>query len=68
MLLSKKVTQVTGLDGELITSTLKNFIANGYLKTQNINNHLTWYWTHNTREDFWKLPLSAKKSSQVSTP
>lgn len=67
-LLSKKVTQVTGLDGELITSTLQNFIANGYLKTQNINNHLSWYWTHNKREDFWKLPLSAKESSQESIP
>jgi radical SAM superfamily enzyme YgiQ (UPF0313 family) len=67
-LLSKKVTQVTGLDGELITSTLQNFIENGYLKTQNINNHLSWYWTHNKREDFWNPLLSIQESSQESIP
>jgi radical SAM superfamily enzyme YgiQ (UPF0313 family) len=59
MLLSEKVTQVTGLDGEVVTNSLKNFVENGYLKAQNINNHISWYWTHNKREDFWQLPLSA---------
>jgi anaerobic magnesium-protoporphyrin IX monomethyl ester cyclase len=68
MLLSEKITQVTGVDGEVVKKALKNFIENGYLKTQNINNHLSWYWTHNKKEDVWKLPISAKQSSQVSAP
>jgi radical SAM superfamily enzyme YgiQ (UPF0313 family) len=59
MLLSEKITQVTGLDGEVVTNAVNIFIENGYLKNRNINNHLSWYWTHNKREDFWKLPLSA---------
>lgn len=63
MLLSEKITQVTGLDGEVVTNALKKFIENGYLKNQNINNHLSWYWTHNKKEDFWNPLHIAKESS-----
>jgi radical SAM superfamily enzyme YgiQ (UPF0313 family) len=50
-LLFERVTQVTGLKNDLVTMTLRDFVARGYLKVRENGDRLSWYWTHNNRTD-----------------
>lgn len=42
-----RVTQATGMDNGLVERTLKNLIAVGYLKYEQVRDGFKWFWTYN---------------------
>ncbi len=65
-ILSERVEQVTGLDRELISNTLGQFIENGHIKHAKNKDHLLWYWTHNREKDFGPFSVTEQRVSGSS--
>jgi anaerobic magnesium-protoporphyrin IX monomethyl ester cyclase len=46
-----RIEEATGDDGLLIRKTLRSLLASGYLKAENTEEMVRWYWTHNRHVD-----------------
>lgn len=50
-ILCERLGGVTGSAPDVVEKTIKHYCDKGYLKSRRENDTLSWYWTHNNRQD-----------------